>query len=443
MAKKFHLISLGCGRNLVDSEVMLALLAQAGYEPSLEIAEADFIIVNTCGFLQSARKEAVQTLQRVFSSIKKGGRVIVAGCMVEKFQNDLEKLFPELFFYLGAGNVEEILEAVKSPVPGRIITKKSYLNSPSLPRVLATALGTAYLKIAEGCSKHCAYCLIPAIKGPLKSRPIEAVVEEFKNLLKRGVFEVVLIAQDLGDYGKDLYGKSALKQLLRELLEVKGAFWLRLLYLYPEGIDVELADLFQSDPRLLPYLDMPLQHISDKLLRRMRRKTSQEQIFNAIGLLKARVPKMVLRTTLMVGFPGEGKKEFQELLAFVKSGRIDHIGFFAFSPEKGTAAFHFPDQVDEKVKAERLQTIAEAQYRKVQKQNRRFLKQTLEVLVEGYHPDSKRLLKGRFYGQAPEVDPVVILNDFALVQAFGCLYQVQITGFAGYDLLGSAVGPKA
>lgn len=435
---KLQLICLGCVRNLVDSEVMLHLVQKEGFLITPDLQEADYVVVNTCGFLKAERKAAFAVLKDVFKRKRPKAKVIAAGCMTKLFYHELKKKFPNIFFYLGPGNVEEILQALKSPEKGSFVTEKSYLNSAETGRLLATFPHYAYLKISEGCLKQCSYCLIPVIKGGLKSRKIEDIKNEFEKLLDRGVFEINLIAQDLGDYGRDIYGRKALKQLLAELLKTNKKFWLRLLYLYPEEVDEELLKIMQ-DQRIVPYVDMPIQHINDKILRLMKRSTCKEQILQVIGLLREKLPQITIRTTLMTGFPGEGEKEFLELLQFVKTAKLDHIGFFAFSPEKQTAAYQLPGKVDPKTKKKRVQILAEAQYGNAVEKNRLLIGKRVKAIVESFHPDSKKLLQARFYAQAPEVDPVIILNDFRKVKAFGKMHEVEITDFAGYDLVGRVV----
>ncbi len=435
---KVHFVSLGCSRNLVDSEVMLGILLKAGYEVTDQVDEADYFVINTCGFLKAAREEAQELIQELFATKKKEAKVILAGCMVNKFKEQLSKLFPYVHYFLGSGDVTEILQAIVADSQGeKIGSVKSYLEEGEVPRQISTPSHYAYLKIAEGCRKGCSYCLIPKIKGPLRSKPIERVVKEFRALLSQGVQEVILIAQDLGDYGKDI--GATLSELLKELLKVPGDYWLRLLYLYPDEITDELIELLKSDSRLCPYLDMPIQHINDSLLGTMRRTTNAKQIKNVITKLRAAMPHIHLRTSLIVGFPGEGEKEFAELCQFIQKYPLNQVGFFPFSPEEGTFAAELPKQVAPAVKEKRVERIAKKQQRIAQRLNKKLIGETLEVVVEGYHPESDLLMVGRHRGQSPEVDGQVIINDPGLVSAFGKRYQVKITDALGYDLIGSVV----
>ncbi len=440
---KFHFISLGCARNLVDSEVMIGLLLKHGYEATADMGQADFLVVNTCGFLESSRQEGLDTIREMFAQKKKTAKVIVAGCMVQKNKDLLQSTFPEIHYMLGSGDVEKIVQAVTAGEAGEAIgSARSYLEWGEVPRVLSTPKHYAYLKIAEGCKKQCAFCIIPKIKGPLRSKSEAQVVKEFQSLLAQGVFEVILIAQDLGDFGKDRREKGALAQLLRTLLQDPRPFWLRLLYLYPDEIDDELIAVMQSDPRICPYLDMPIQHINDTMLKAMHRKTSRAQIEETIAKLRREVPGVSIRTSLMVGFPGETESQFEELVQFAKTAALDHVGIFQFSLEKEAYAAKLPDQISAEVKQERFEKLAAVQQQVVRKKNKQRVGQTVRVLVEGYHPESKLLLRARHAGQCPEIDGQVILNDATGVSAFGKLYDVKITDVADYDLIGHVVAKQ-
>lgn len=439
---KIHFTSLGCSRNLVDTEVMIGILLKAGYEATAQIEEADYLVVNTCGFLEASRKESCDTIETLIEQKKKQARLVVTGCMVQKHQKEIQDKFPDVHYFLGSGDMEKILEAIESPEKGQDVTSaRSYLEWGEVPRQLSTPKHYAYLKIAEGCAKRCAFCIIPTIKGPLRSKPTEQVLKEFNLLLNQGVREVILIAQDLGDYAKERKEKNGLEKLLRQMLETpKEDFWLRLLYLYPDEITEELIEILEKDPRLCPYLDMPIQHINNTILKAMRRKTSKEQIIQIIQTLRKRVPGVVLRTSLMVGFPGETEEHFEELIQFIKEHPLDHIGVFKFSLEKEAHAATLPNQVDEKVKQERFERLVEVQAKIVKKRNKAYVGRHLQVVVEGYHPETPLLMVGRFYGQCPEIDGQIIINDARKVKEFGKLYDVEITEIAGYDLVGKVTG---
>lgn len=440
---KFHFTSLGCARNLVDSEVMIGILLKHGYEATASIEDADYLVVNTCGFLESSRQEGLDTIQEMFDRKKPSAKVIVAGCMVQKHSHELTDRFSNIHYMLGSGDVEKILQAVESGSSGSTVTDaKSYLQWGEVPRTLSTPKNYAYLKIAEGCKKRCAFCIIPTIKGPLKSKSQEQVIKEFKALLSQGVHEIILIAQDLGDFGKDRKEKGALAKLIQSMLEIKQDFWLRLMYLYPDEIDDELIAVMKSDSRICPYLDMPIQHISDSVLKSMHRTTSKDEILSIIQKLRKEIPHITIRTSLMVGFPGETEQDFEQLVDFVKKYPIDNVGVFKFSLEKEAYAAKLPDQISEEVKEQRFQKLTKTQLKVVRKQQKQWIGRKIEAVVEGYHPDSEMLMRARHSGQCPEIDGQIIINDGRKVNAFGKIYEVEITDALDYDLIGKVLGPK-
>lgn len=440
---KIHFISLGCPRNLVDSEVMLGILLRAGYEVAQDLPDADYIVINTCGFLEASRNESLDTIRDTLDTRKDTARLIVTGCMVQTHSDQIKSEFPKVDYLLGSGDVEGILKAVQAETSGEMITAaRSYLEAGEVPRQISTPKHFAYLKIAEGCRKRCAYCIIPKIKGPLKSKTKEQILKEFNVLLNQGAQEIILIAQDLGDYGKDKGSKKqeALLDLLKELLKVDKPFWLRLLYLYPDEISDELIELIKMEPRLLPYLDMPIQHINNQMLKSMRRATSREDIIRTITKLRKEVPGIVIRTSLIVGFPGETEEQFNELKTFIQEYPLDNIGIFKFSREPDSHAYDLPDQIPEAVKEERYHQLMKIQNKMVSKLQKKWIGQKLEVIVEGYHPETQLLMVGRFYGQCPEIDGQVLINDGRKVKAFGKRYTVEITEVAEYDLVGRVIG---
>ena len=435
--KKVHFISLGCPRNLSDTEHMVNILLKRGFLAVDNIKGADFIILNTCGFLKTARDEAFDVLDEIFEDKKKLSKVIVTGCMVNLWKEKILKKFPKIFFFLGSGDVSKILDAINSEKSGEIIVNKSLIeNFDYDEKILATPEHLAYLKISEGCSKNCNFCLIPKIKGPLRSRNEENILEEFDALLKQGVFEINLIAQNLGDYGKDVSKKNGLENLLKKMLQRDGKFWIRLLYLYPEDISDELIEIMKSDSRICPYLDIPFQHVSDKILKSMNRKFFKKDIEALLEKLRQNFSKIFIRSSFIVGMPGETLEDFHMLLKFIEKNNLDNLAIFKYSREKGTKAFDFKDQVDDAEKERRFKMLSEKQFLQVEKNNKEFLGQKFQVIVDGYHPDSDLLMVARHIGQNYSVDSNVILNDVSKVKSIGKLVDVEIEKVLGYDLLG-------
>jgi ribosomal protein S12 methylthiotransferase len=439
---KIFFISLGCPRNLVDSEVMLGILLKAGYEVAPVLEEADYLVINTCGFLEASRQESRDTVQETLNQRKPTAKLIVTGCMVQTHHDEMERQFPGVDYFLGSGDVEGILKAVESSNKGKLVTTaRSYLEVGEIPRQISTPKHFAYLKIAEGCRKRCAFCVIPTIKGPLKSKSKEQILKEFHMLLDQGVSEVILIAQDLGDYGKDKGFKKSdgLLDLLKSMLDTPKDFWLRLLYLYPDEITDDLINLINTDKRICPYLDMPMQHVNNDMLKAMRRLTSKEDITKIIISLREKIPGIIIRTSLMVGFPGETEEQFEEMAKFIQKHPLDNIGVFKYSREEGSHSYDLPDQISEEVKEERYHKLMTIQKKIVKKRNKAMVGKVLEVVVEGYHPETDMLMLGRFYGQCPEIDTQIIINDGRKVKKFGKRYQVEITDVADYDLIGRVI----
>lgn len=436
---KISFISLGCPRNLVDSEVMLGILLKAGYEPSQTLEEADHIVINTCGFLKASRDESLQTINDALEQRKEGAKVIVTGCMV---QSHKEMITSPVDYFLGSGDVEGILDAVRSGEKGEQVTSaKSYLEAGEVPRTISTPNHYAYLKIAEGCRKQCAYCIIPTIKGRLKSKSAAQVLKEFRVLLNQGAKEVILIAQDLGDWGKDIGFKrtDGLIHLLKELLKVEGDYWLRLMYLYPDEITDELIQLMKEESRICPYIDMPIQHVNDNMLKSMHRATHRAQIIGTIEAMRKQIPDISIRTSLIVGFPGETEEQFLELAQFLEEQRLDNVGVFQFSREPGSHAYGLPEQIAEEVKQDRYDRLMQIQQHVVEQEMRKWVGRVLDVVIEGYHPETRVLMVGRHRGQCPEIDGQVLINDSRGVDAFGKRYRVEITDISGYDLVGRVI----
>jgi len=428
---------LGCFRNTVDGEIMLAKLLEEGFILCTEREKADILIINTCGFIKEAKEESIAVIAENFEVKKKDAKVIICGCMVSLYLEELKKLFPEAHFYLGPGDIQKIVKACNATSKGEYVSNvKSYLGNLDDKRFLITPSHFSYLKIAEGCRKKCSYCAIPMIKGPLKSKSFSHVISEFKSLLDCGVFEIILIAQDLGDYGYDFKRKNGLVNLLKEFLKVKQEFWLRLLYLYPDEITSELVDLLAQDKRLCPYLDMPIQHVNDRILKSMRRRVNKAGIVKTIEMLRTKIPDIVLRTSFIVGFPSETEEEFEELLQFARDYAIDYAGIFKFSREKHTKAYNFVGQLSEEVKEERYQRLAILQKEIMLKKHKKLIGTKRQVIIDGFHNDSNRLFVARSQYLAPDIDPLIIINDCKSRKLkSGDICQVKITGNLEYDLI--------
>lgn len=443
-SNKVFFISLGCPRNLVDTEVMIGILLKAGYEVAQQLEGADYIIINTCGFLEASRQESIDTIQHAITSSKRGAKVIATGCMVQNHKEILQKECPELHYLLGSGDVTKILEAVEAKQRGVGVTDaRSYLESGEVPRVVSTPKSYAYIKIAEGCRKRCSFCIIPDIKGSLKSKSIEQILKEIRILVDTGVQEVILIAQDLGDWGRDMgYHKTdGLLLLLKTIMEKETRdFRLRLMYLYPDEITDELLDLIAREKRICRYVDMPLQHVNDTILQAMRRTTNKAHIQATIEKIRHKLPDMVIRTSLMVGFPGETEEQFLELQQFIQEHPIDNIGIFTYSKEELSHSATLPGHIAQEVKDDRFKRLAATQQKVLKKLFKKYKGKKLEVLIEGYHPETQLLLRGRHEGQAPEVDGIVLINDFRKVKEFHKRYLVEITEISGYDLVGKVIG---
>jgi ribosomal protein S12 methylthiotransferase len=438
--KKAFFFSLGCPRNRVDTEVMIGLLDRANVVPTQYITEADFIIVNTCGFLESARRESLETIQEALSKKKEGAKVIATGCMVQKFSRRIKEQFPEIDLLIGSGDLESIITVLETQPSDIITEKKSYLEEASTPRIISTPRHWAFLKIAEGCRKRCTFCIIPQIKGPLKSKSKEQVIDECSLLLDKGVKELLFVAQDLGDWGKEIPNRESLSDLLCAILKKeKRDFWLRLLYLYPDEIDSSLLDVLQSDARICPYIDMPIQHVSDSILKRMRRKTGKAAIYSTCEKLRKAIPDIAIRTSIIVGFPGEKEEDVEEVAEFLKEVQLDQVGFFPYSQEEGSEAASFPDQLDEKTKEKRVAYLAAIQQKVVEEKNKKMIGRRVEALVDTFHPDSKLLLLAHSKRQCPELDSAIILNDFERVKEFGTKCLVEIQDQIGYDLIGKVI----
>ena len=439
--KTIGMISLGCPKNQVDAELMLDKLARAGFAISGDIEGCDAVIVNTCGFIEAAKVEAIENILDMAEYKKSGDiqKLIVTGCLSERYQYDIRKEMPEVDAVVGIGENANIVQIVDEVLGGDLV--EAFADKELLPltggRILTTPDYWAYLKIGDGCSNNCAFCAIPEIRGKFRSRTIEDIVDEAKTLASQGVREVVLISQDTSLYGRDLYKENKLPELLTAISEVGGIEWIRFLYCYPERIGDELLDVMATNPKVCHYLDIPLQHADKSVLRGMHRPGDRETFENLIKKIRKKVPDMVIRTTVMTGFPGETDEQFEELAEFVKAMKFDNLGCFAFSPEEGTVAAEREDQIDEEVKVHRQDLIMQLQHDIVLENNKKFLGKTLKVLVDGYNSYDDTYV-GRFYGQVPDIDGTVLFTSPRELTP-GEFVDVTVLGFDEYDLTGKAL----
>lgn len=430
-------VSLGCPKNQVDAEHMIYNLREQGYEIISEAALADAVVINTCGFIESAKQEAIDTILE-FCALKSEGRikaVIVTGCLAERYFSEIRQELPEVDAVLGLGANELLGEAVKRTLAGECIDQKGDKYSLVIDsrRVMSTET-FAYLKIAEGCSNCCTYCAIPSIRGKLRSRKMESVVKEAEWLVKIGFKEIILVAQDTTVYGMDIYGKPMICELLKRLCEIEGVKWIRTLYNYPERITDEMIELLASEDKLVKYLDIPIQHSVDRLLKMMNRRSTHAEIAALIKKLRERVPGIVLRTTLIAGFPGETEQEFEELCEFVKESRFDRLGCFAYSQEEGTAAALLPEQIDEDEKQRRADIVMETQMLISDSLNEKRIGDIEEVVVEGWDRYAE-CYYGRSYAEAPEIDGKIFFTSEE-PRRVGEYVKVKLLEALDYDLLG-------
>jgi ribosomal protein S12 methylthiotransferase len=436
------MVSLGCPKNLVDGEVMLGLLRHRGHELVPDAGQADVVVVNTCAFIDRAKQESIDAILEMARGKEDGParRLVVTGCLSQRYDQELRREIPEIDATLGTGQVERIVEAVE----GQATVTDAELGPPTwvydhlAPRVLTTAPWLAYLKISEGCDYTCSFCIIPTLRGRHRSRPLDDVVAEARGLAERGVQEVVLVAQDSTRYGLDLGLRDGLAALLRALGRVDGLRWIRVMYAYPATMTDGILDALAEVDRAVKYVDMPLQHASEAVLRRMKRPTGRGNLLGMVERVRARVPGVAFRTSFIVGFPGETEAEFEELLAFVRAAEFDHLGVFTFSDEEGTTSFDLPGRVPSRVKEARRRRLLAEQKRLSLRRHRRRVGERVEVLVEGTHPDSDLLLRGRLASQAPEIDGGVIINDGSAEP--GRFVTCEITEAHPYDLVARIAG---
>ena len=439
---KILFISLGCDKNLVDTEVMLGLLASRGYEMTDDETQADIIVINTCCFIHDAKEESIQNILEMVE-YKKTGQVkalIVTGCLAERYRQEIIDEIPEVDEVLGTTAYDQILDAVDAALEGRhsvILSDPDALPLPDTKRLVTTGGHFAYLKIAEGCDKHCTYCIIPKIRGNFRSVPMERLLKEAEELAEQGVKELILVAQETTLYGKDLYGEKSLHKLVKELCKISGIRWIRIFYCYPEEITDELIQVMKEEPKVCHYLDLPIQHANDTILKRMGRRTSKQELIDIVGRLRREIPDICLRTTLITGFPGETEKQHEELMDFVDEMEFDRLGVFTYSPEEDTPAASMPDQIDEEVKEERQAELMELQQDIAFDNAQDMVGREVLVMIEGKVADENAYV-GRTYRDAPNVDGLIFINtDEELLS--GDFARVKVTGAVDYDLIGELI----
>lgn len=440
MAKnKVALISLGCPKNLVNSEQMLYLLCEEGMEIVPEPEDSDVVIVNTCGFIESAKTEAIDTIIEM-GELKKTGKIksiIVTGCLAQRYSDEIIQELPEIDSIIGTGSYSDIVEVVKSTLKGKSVVKFGDINAVEneTGRIVSTGPSWAYIRIAEGCNNRCAFCVIPSIRGKYRSRKMEDIVDEARALAQTGTKELIVIAQDITRYGTDLYGKHSLSELLRKLCSIKGVEWIRLHYLYPDEFDDELIETIASEKKILKYIDIPIQHINDDILKRMNRRGTGDDIRALLKKLREKIHGVVIRTSLIVGLPGEGEDEFDELCGFLREAKIERAGVFVFSPEDGTPAAEMTDRCDEDEAQRRQEIIMDIQAEIMDNWSRSFVGKTIRVLCEGYD-EEVGLQFGRSYADSPDIDGIVFFSGEAPA---GEITLVEITDISDGEWFGKQV----
>ena len=436
---KILFISLGCDKNLADSEEMLGLLTAGGHEITDDETQADAIVINTCCFIKDAKEESVETILEMAEYKKTGSchALIVTGCMAQRYQKEIIEEVPEVDAVLGTTSYGDIVKALEEAVAGNHFEEFrdiDYLPDTGSKRVLTTGGHFGYLKIAEGCDKHCTYCIIPKLRGKFRSVPMERLIAQAEDMAEQGVKELILVAQETTVYGKDLYGKKSLHILLKKLCEIRGIRWIRILYCYPEEIYDELIETIRDEKKICHYLDIPIQHASDRILKRMGRRTSKQELIDIVGKLRKEIPDIVLRTTLITGFPGETEEDHEELKEFVDEMEFDRLGVFTYSPEENTPAAEMADQVPEEVKEERRDELMELQQEISYDRGQDRIGQELLVMIEGKVADESAYI-GRTYGDAPKVDGYIFVQTGELLVT-GDFAKVRVTGALEYDLIG-------
>lgn len=442
---KIALESLGCSKNLVDAEIMMGILNKKGYKLIGDFEDADVIIVNTCGFIESAKQESIQTILEL-GQLKETGNLkilIVTGCLAQRYAEELKTEIPEIDAIVGTGsyqNIDEILNGLKEEKHIVSLNNIEFAYNEDLPRYISTPSHMAYLKIGEGCNNHCTYCIIPKLRGKYRSRKMEDIIKEAKDLAKRGVKEVVVIAQDTTKYGCDIYGKDSLAELLEELAQIEGLKWIRVMYSYPESITEELVKVMKKYDNICNYFDMPIQHASNKILKLMNRRTTKEDILSKVEMIRKHMPDATIRTTIIVGFPGETEEDFKEVLDFAKLVKFDRLGAFAYSREEDTAADKLPNHLEDDVKNDRRDRLMLVQQEISQELNEKKIGNVYEVLIEEQIEDNVYI--GRTQGDAEEIDSIVYVKSKEQLNV-GDFVSVKINNALEYDLMGDVVNELA
>lgn len=437
---KIMFVSLGCDKNLVDTENMLGILRDHGFEFTDDEMEAEIIAVNTCCFINDAKQESINTILEM-AEHKKDGKckvLVVSGCLAHRYQDEIVKEIPEVDAFIGTSSYDKIADVIQAVLEGR--TYNCVESADRLPmvnhkRIVTTGGYFEYLKIAEGCNKHCTYCIIPSIRGNYRSYPMEYLVEQARFLAENGTKELILVAQETTMYGTDIYGKKCLPELLHQLAQIEDLKWIRILYCYPEEIDDAFIEAIKTEPKVCNYLDMPIQHASDSILKRMGRRTSKQELIDIIRKLRENIPDIALRTTLITGFPGETQEDHEEMMEFVDTMEFDRLGVFTYSPEEGTPAAKMPEQIDEELKQQWRDEVMELQQEVSIDKSADMVGKTIEVMIEGKISDDEAYV-GRSYKDAPNVDGYVFVNTTANLMS-GDVVKVKITGAMEYDLIGS------
>ncbi len=434
-------ISLGCDKNLTDTEVMLGMLSGRGYQMTDDETQADIIIINTCCFIHDAKEESIQAILEMAEYKKESCKaLIVTGCLAQRYRQEIIDEIPEVDVVIGTNSYDEILDAVDEALEGKHalhLKELSGLPSVGSKRILTTGGHFAYLKIAEGCDKHCTYCIIPKIRGNFRSVPMEQILAEAKELANQGVKELILVAQETTLYGKDIYGEKSLPKLLKELCKISSIYWIRILYCYPEEITDELIQVIKEEPKICHYLDLPIQHASDEVLKRMGRRTSRAQLEEVITKLRKEIPDIALRTTLITGFPGETKEDHEELMMFVDEMEFDRLGVFTYSQEEDTPAAVMEDQIEEEVKEERQAELMELQQEIVFDMAENMIGRELLVMIEGKVADENAYV-GRTYKDAPNVDGFIFIHTDEELMS-GDFVKVKVMKALEYDLIGEMI----